>query len=65
MSTYYQLPLGETLKVLVYKKTGNGEDDLAYAVLEINLVDNTLADFSSLPLIPCTNQQLEDVIKAL
>lgn len=65
MSTYYQLPLGETLKVLVYKKTGSGEDDLAYAVLEITLVDNTLADFSSVPLIPCTNQQLEDVIKAL
>lgn len=65
MSTGYQLPLGETLKVLVYKKTGSGEDDLAYAVLEITLVDNTLADFSSVPLIPCTNQQLEDVIKAL
>jgi hypothetical protein len=65
MSTGYQLPLGETIKVLVYKKTGSGEDDLAYAVLEITLVDNTLADFSSVPLIPCTNQQLEDVIKAL
>lgn len=65
MSTGYSLPLNETVKVLVYKKTGSGDDDLAYAVLEITLTDNTVADFSNTALTPCTNQQLEDIIKAL
>lgn len=65
MSTYYGLPLNETIKVLVYKKTGSGEDDLAYAVKEITLIDETTADFSTTALTPCTNQQLEDIIKAL
>lgn len=65
ISTHYSLPLGETIKVLVYKKTGSGADDLAYAIMEISLTDNTLVDFSAVNLTACTNQQLEDVIKAL
>ena len=65
LSTYYGLPLNETIKVLVYKKTGSGDDDLAYAVKEITLIDETVADFSTTALTPCTNQQLEDIIKAL
>lgn len=65
LTTGYSLPLNETAKILVYKKTGPGDDDLAYAVLEITFADDTLVDFSNTALTPCTNQQLEDIIKAL
>lgn len=63
ISTYYSLPVGETIKVLVYKKTGNGEDDLEYSVQEITLTDDTEVTFTT--TAPCTLQQLEDIIKAL
>ncbi len=65
LKTGYSLPLNETAKILVYKQTGPGDDDLAYAVLEITFTDDTLVDFSNTALTPCTNQQLEDIIKAL
>ncbi len=63
ISTHYQLPLGETIKVLVYKKTGKGEDDLEYAIKEVVLSDDTEVDF--IGLVKCTNLELEGFIKAL
>lgn len=63
ISTSYQLPLGETIKVLVYKKTGPKEDDLEYAIKEIVLSNDTQVDFTS--LVKCTNLELEGFIKAL
>lgn len=63
IATHYQLPLGETMKVLVYKKTGPKEDDLEYAIKEIVLTDDTQVDFTS--LVKCTNLELEGFIKAL
>lgn len=65
MSTGYTLPKGETIKVLIYKRTGSGDDDLAYAVLEVNLIDDTLADFTNETMIACTADQLDDIVKAL
>lgn len=63
ISTGYQLPLGETAKILIYKKTGKGDDDLEYAVKEFTFQDNTQVELTS--TTKCTLQQLEDVIKAL
>lgn len=63
ISTHYALPVGETIKVLIYKKTGKNEDDLEYSVQEIALTDNTVVTFTS--TTACTLQQLEDIIKAL
>lgn len=63
ISTGYQLPLGETAKVLIYKKTGKGDDDLEYAIKEFTLQDDTEVEFTS--TAKCTEQQLEDMIKAL
>jgi len=65
MSTGYSLPKGETIKVLIYKRTGSGDNDLAYAVLEVNLIDDTLVDFTNVTMSACTTDQLEGVIKAL
>ena len=63
ISTHYQLPLGETIKVLVYKKTGSKEDDLEYAIKEIVLTNDTQVDFTT--LVKCTGLELEGFIKAL
>jgi hypothetical protein len=63
ISTSYGLPLGETAKVLVYKKTGKGEDDLEYAIKEFTFTDDTEVEFTV--MTKCTNKQLEDLIKAL
>ena len=63
IATHYQLPLGETIKVLVYKKTGPKEDDLEYAIKEIVLTDDTHIDFTT--LVKCTGLELEGFIKAL
>ncbi len=63
MATYYQLPLGEVAKVLIYKKTGPGDDDLEYAVKEFTFTDETEVEFTS--MTKCTNLELENLIKAL
>ena len=63
ISTYYSLPVGETIKVLVYKKTGKGEDDLEYAIKEYTLEDDALVEFTT--LTKCTMSDLEGFIKAL
>lgn len=63
ITTGYQLPLGESAKVLVYKKTGKGDDDLEFAIREFTFTDDTEVEFTS--TAKCTNQQLEDMIKAL
>lgn len=59
----YQLPSGEVVKVLVYKRTGDGVDDLEYAVRELTFTDDTRVEFTS--LVKCTNAELEAIIKGL
>lgn len=63
MSTYYELPLNETIKVLVYRKTGPGEDDLEYAIREYTLLDESLVEFDV--VTKCTYAELSAIIKAL
>jgi hypothetical protein len=63
ISTGYSLPLGEIAKVLVYRKTGKGEDDLEFALKEFTFTDETEVEFTS--LAKCTLKELEDMIKAL
>lgn len=63
ISTSYNLPVGETIKVLVYKKTGPGEDDLEYAIQEYTLLDESNVEFTT--LTKCTLNELEAFIKAL
>lgn len=63
ISTGYQLPAGETLKVLIYKKTGPGENDLEMSLQEVVLGDDTEVVFTS--TTACTLAQLEAAIEAL
>jgi hypothetical protein len=61
--TGYSLPLGEAGKVIVYKKTGEGDDDLEYAIKEFTFTDVTEVEVTV--MTKCTKQDLENFIKAL
>jgi len=63
MSTYYNLPVGKKVKVLIYKKTGKNDNDISYSVKEITLESNTTVTFDA--ITPTTKLGLAGIIKGL
>lgn len=64
MVTHYTLPVGETIKVLVYRKTGAGEDDLEYGIVEYTLIDNSEVILPD-AMTKTTKAGLAEIVKAL
>lgn len=63
MSTLYNLPVGKSVKVLIYKKTGKNDNDISYAIKEVTLTSNTNITFES--ITPTTKIGLAAIIKSL
>lgn len=63
MSTYYNLPVGKKVKVLIYKKTGKNDNDISYAIKEITLESSTNVTFDA--ITPTTKLGLAEIIKGL
>jgi len=64
ISTGYELPSGETIKVLVYKKTGPGDDDISYQLQEVMMTLDIEVEFID-NFIKTNKAGLADIIKAL
>lgn len=64
LSSGYKFPIDETCKVLFFRKTGMGEDDLEYLVKEITLQETTTPEYND-NFQACTKAALTAAIKVL
>src|SRR5690606_18073278 len=65
ITTSYTLPVGEDVKVLVYRKTGPNEDDLEYAIVNsYTLIADSDIDVTG-SMTACTKADLESIIEGM
>ncbi|HEY1045766.1 MAG TPA: hypothetical protein VGF79_04960 [Bacteroidia bacterium] len=64
MSTQYALPIGETFKLLLYRKTGTGEDDIEYVILNEEVKENTVISYNGV-MTKITKAGLKSIIDGL
>lgn len=64
MGTAYKLPIGEPFKLLLYRKTGTGEDDIEYVILNEEVKENTNITYNGV-MTKITKAGLKSIIDGL
>lgn len=64
ISTHYRPSIGEDIMVLIYRKTGTGDDDFEYATVNYTLIEDSEITYNG-AMTKCTFSELEALIKTL